>query len=149
MDKDKDSLSVKLFEQFRDLYFRTDPFGLTEFLQGEMKVLSYISIAEHELLPGQLSSALEMTAGRIAGILRSLEKKGYITRRTDIADRRRVLVSITEQGREYINSSSEKLEQRLDMLVAEMGSENTVRVIESLKIYSEASAAVLAKLSDE
>ena len=149
MDKDKDNLSVKLFEQFRDLYFRTDPFGLTEFLQGEMKVLSYISIAEHELLPGQLSSALEMTAGRIAGILRSLEKKGYITRRTDIADRRRVLVSITEQGREYINSSSEKLEQRLDMLVAEMGSENTVRVIESLKIYSEASAAVLAKLSDE
>ena len=149
MDKDKDSLSVKLFEQFRDLYFRTDPFGLTEFLQGEMKVLSYISIAEHELLPGQLSSALEMTAGRIAGILRSLEKKGYITRRTDIADRRRVLVSITEQGREYINSSSEKLEQRLDMLVAEMGSENTVRVIESLKIYSEASAAVLAKLSDK
>lgn len=149
MDKDKDSLSVKLFEQFRDLYFRTDPFGLTEFLQGEMKVLSYISIAEHELLPGQLSSALEMTAGRIAGILRSLEKKGYITRRTDIADRRRVLVSITEQGREYIDSSSEKLEQRLDMLVAEMGSENTVRVIESLKIYSEASAAVLAKLSDE
>lgn len=149
MDKDKDSLSVKLFEQFRDLYFRTDPFGLTEFLQGEMKVLSYISIAEHELLPGQLSSALEMTAGRIAGILRSLEKKGYITRRTDIADRRRVLVSITEQGREYIDSSSEKLEQRLDMLVAEMGSENTVRVIESLKIYSEASAAVLAKLSDK
>lgn len=149
MDKDKDSLSVKLFEQFRDLYFRTDPFGLTEFLQGEMKVLSYIAIAEHELLPGRLSSALEMTAGRIAGILRSLEKKGYITRRTDIADRRRVLVSITEQGREYINSSSEKLEQRLDMLVAEMGSENTVRVIESLKIYSEASAAVLAKLSDE
>lgn len=149
MDKDKDSLSVKLFEQFRDLYFRTDPFGLTEFLQGEMKVLSYIAIAEHELLPGQLSSSLEMTAGRIAGILRSLEKKGYITRRTDIADRRRVLVSITEQGREYIDSSSEKLEQRLDMLVAEMGSENTVRVIESLKIYSEASAAVLAKLSDK
>lgn len=149
MDKDKDNLSVKLFEQFRDLYFRTDPFGLTEFLQGEMKVLSYIAIAEHELLPGQLSSALEMTAGRIAGILRSLEKKGYITRRTDIADRRRVLVSITEQGREYIDSSSEKLEQRLNMLVAEMGSENTVRVIESLKIYSEASAAVLAKLSDK
>ncbi len=146
---DSENLSEKLFEQFRDLYFRTDPFGLTEFLQGEMKVLSYIAIAEHELLPGQLSAALEMTAGRIAGILRSLEKKGYITRRTDIADRRRVLVSITEQGREYIDSSSEKLEQRLDMLVAEMGSENTVRVIESLKIYSEASAAVLAKLSDK
>lgn len=146
---DSANLSEKLFEQFRDLYFRTDPFGLTEFLQGEMKVLSYIAIAEHELLPGQLSAALEMTAGRIAGILRSLEKKGYITRRTDIADRRRVLVSITEQGREYIDSSSEKLEQRLDMLVAEMGSENTVRVIESLKIYSEASAAVLAKLSDK
>lgn len=146
---DSENLSEKLFEQFRDLYFRTDPFGLTEFLQGEMKVLSYIAIAEHELLPGQLSAALEMTAGRIAGILRSLEKKGYITRRTDIADRRRVLVSITEQGREYIDSSSERLEQRLDMLVAEMGSENTVRVIESLKIYSEASAAVLAKLSDK
>lgn len=146
---DKNDLSLKLHEQLRELYFSSDPFGLTEFLQGEMKVLSFIAVSYRELLPGQLSSALEMTAGRIAGILRSLEKKGYITRRTDIADRRRVLVSITEQGREYIDSSSEKLEQRLNMLVAEMGSENTVRVIESLKIYSEASAAVLAKLSDE
>ena len=146
---DKNDLPLKLHEQLRELYFSSDPFGLTEFLQGEMKVLSFIAVSDRELLPGQLSSSLEMTAGRIAGILRSLEKKGYITRRTDIADRRRVLVSITEQGREYINSSSEKLEQRLNMLVAEMGSENTVRVIESLKIYSEASAAVLAKLSDE
>ena len=146
---DKNDLSLKLYEQLRELYFSSDPFGLTEFLQGEMKVLSFIAVSDRELLPGQLSSSLEMTAGRIAGILRSLEKKGYITRRTDPADRRRVLVSITEQGRKYINASSERLEQRLDMLVAEMGSGNTERLIESLKIYSEASAAVLAGLSDK
>lgn len=150
MDGDnKNNLSAKLFEQLKTLYFSSDHFGLTEFFQGEMKVLSYIAVQGHELLPGQMSASLDMTGGRIAGILRSLEKKGYITRRTDKADRRRVLVSTTEQGSRYINTAAEKLEKRLDMLVDEMGSENTVRLIESLRIYSEASSAVLARLSDK
>lgn len=135
MDEIKNELAGKLFEQLRKLYFSRTHVGFEEFLRGEMKILSYICAEGGEFLPGQLASSLEMTGGRIAGILRSLEKKGYITRRTDELDRRRVLVSITESGREYIVNRSRALESRLDMLVNAMGKENTERFIDSLDLF--------------
>ena len=135
MDEIKNELAGKLFEQLRKLYFSRTHVGFEEFLRGEMKILSYICVEGGEFLPGQLASSLEMTGGRIAGILRSLEKKGYITRRTDELDRRRVLVSITESGREYIVNRSRALEARLDMLVNAMGKENTERFIDSLDLF--------------
>lgn len=135
MDEIKNDLAVKLFEQMKELYFSRSHIGFEEFLRGEMKVLSYICIEGGEFLPGQLASSLEMTGGRIAGILRSLEKKGCITRRTDELDRRRVLVSITESGRKLIVSRSRELATRLDMLVNAMGRENTERFIDSLELF--------------
>lgn len=133
---------MMLSEQLKDIYFRRSALGLESFLQGEMKVLSYIHHENSELLPGQLSSALDMTAGRIAGILRSLEKKGFIIRRTDENDRRRVLVSITENGSRHISSDTDALKKRLDMLVNAMGCDNTMRLIDSLKLFVKASDEV-------
>ena len=143
MEDKYSGLAIKLFEQLKELYFSRSPFGLDEFLQGEMKVLSFISVENRELLPGQISSSLEMTGGRIAGILRSLEKKGFITRRTDELDRRRVLVSITERGSSYIKSRSETLETRLCMLVNAMGQENTALLIDSLSLFVKASKEII------
>ncbi len=148
MDDKNNGLAVKLFEQLKELYFSKSPVGFEEFLRGEMKVLSFISREDRELLPGQLSSALEMTGGRIAGILRSLEKKGYITRRTDELDRRRVLVSITENGSRYIVSRSEALETKLDMLVTSMGRDNTIKLIDSLELFVKASERIFENDGD-
>ncbi|MBQ5331744.1 MAG: MarR family transcriptional regulator [Oscillospiraceae bacterium] len=139
MENNRDELVFQLSEQLKDIYFRKSALGLENFLQGEMKVLSYIHHEQSEMLPGQLSSSLNMTAGRIAGILRSLEKKGFIIRRTDENDRRRVLVSITESGSQHILSDSVALKKRLDMLVAAMGCDNTIKLIDSLKLFVKAS----------
>ncbi|WP_432651694.1 MarR family winged helix-turn-helix transcriptional regulator [Huintestinicola sp.] len=148
MDDKNNGLAVKLFEQLKELYFSRSPVGLEEFLQGEMKVLSFINREDRELLPGQLSSSLEMTGGRIAGILRSLEKKRYITRRTDELDRRRVLVSITESGSRYIVSRSEALETKLDMLVTAMGRDNTIKLIDSLDLFVKVSERIFENDGD-
>ncbi len=142
MDNDRDELVLRLTEQLTDIYFKRSALGLEEFLQGEMKVLSYILHGKSEVLPSKLSASLNMTAGRIAGILRSLEKKGHIVRRADENDRRRVLVSITEKGKLRILTSSELLKKRLDMLVSIMGCGNTLMLIDSLRLFSEASDLV-------
>ena len=148
MDNINGDLAVKLFEQLKELYFSKSPVGFEEFLRGEMKVLSFISREDRALLPGQLSSALEMTGGRIAGILRSLEKKGFITRKTDELDRRRVLVSITESGSRYIISRSEALETKLDMLVTAMGRDNTKKLIDSLELFINVSERIFENDGD-
>ncbi|MBP0955998.1 MAG: transcriptional regulator [Oscillospiraceae bacterium] len=148
MDDINGDLAVKLFDQLKELYFSKSPIGFEEFLRGEMKVLSFISREDRALLPGQLSSALEMTGGRIAGILRSLEKKGFITRKTDVLDRRRVLVSITESGSRYILSRSEALETKLDMLVTAMGRDNTIKLIDSLELFVNVSERIFENDGD-
>ena len=51
---------------------------------------------------------LEISAGRVTHILTSLEKKKYITRRVDKADKRNHLVDLTPQSRKFINQLTKK-----------------------------------------
>ena len=80
MDKADAGLSDELIEVLRQYYYMKIPLGLENFMQGEMKVLSYIhyTAGGGEIATGDIVSALDMTGGRVAGILRSLEKKGFI-----------------------------------------------------------------------
>ena len=48
---------------------------------------------------------LELSTARIAAMLNNLERKGAITRARDKADRRRVVVRLTAQGREEVQTS--------------------------------------------
>lgn len=77
MDKADAGLSDELIEVLRQYYYMKTPLGLENFMQGEMKVLSYIhyTAGGGEIATGDIVSALDMTGGRVAGILRSLEKK--------------------------------------------------------------------------
>lgn len=90
-----------------------------------MKVLSFISREKENILPGEIASSLNMTGGRVAGILRSLEKKELIVRDTDKTDRRRVLVNITEKGKEKVHKGTVQLMDRLSQVTEIMGDENT------------------------
>lgn len=54
----------------------------------------------------------QSSTARIAVVLNTLEKKGYITRAIDPSDRRRVLVSLTPAGAEYIQGVRRQLRQR-------------------------------------
>jgi len=49
---------------------------------------------------GELGSKLGMDTGTITPLLKRLEKAGFITRRRDAADERRVLVDLTDAGEE-------------------------------------------------
>ncbi|MCL2085213.1 MAG: transcriptional regulator, partial [Oscillospiraceae bacterium] len=49
--------------------------------------------------PSEISEALCVSSARVTAALNSLERKGYITRRIDGADRRRVLIALTPSGR--------------------------------------------------
>ena len=107
MDKADAGLSDELIEVLRQYYYMKIPLGLENFMQGEMKVLSYIhyTAGGGEIATGDIVSALDMTGGRVAGILRSLEKKGFISRRTDENDRRRIMVSPTYAGSDYVKTA--------------------------------------------
>lgn len=50
---------------------------------------------------GELAECVGLTSGRVANILKQLERKGYIERTPGTQDKRKVLVCLTAAGREY------------------------------------------------
>ena len=137
MDKVDAGLSDELIEVLRQYYYMKIPLGLENFMQGEMKVLSYIhyTAGGGEIATGDIVSALDMTGGRVAGILRSLEKKGFISRRTDENDRRRIMVSPTYVGSDYVENGRELLRSRLSAIINAMGSESAENFIRSMEEF--------------
>ena len=70
------------------------------FSQGEMRLLGCLNAGADGRTAGELSTLLDLSTARIAAMLNNLERKGAITRARDTADRRRVVVRLTEQGRQ-------------------------------------------------
>lgn len=70
---------------------------------GEWKVLGYLhrkSGPTRRASPGQLAEYLELSSGAMTNRLDRMEEAGLIRRLADSGDRRKVVVELTEHGRE-------------------------------------------------
>lgn len=135
MDIDSELLAERLVDQ-TELLFRNGPQKqIGKHAQGECFVLRCLARSPKPLLPSDLSAMTQSGTARIAVVLNTLEKKGYITRAIDPADRRRVLVSLTSVGAEYVRSIRQQLRQRMQRLLAELGeadAEEYLRITERI-----------------
>jgi DNA-binding MarR family transcriptional regulator len=96
---DYSALAVELLEKMQALH-KTGPHRhIIERLQGGAFVLHYISRRGEDVLPGEISQEMGVSSARIAAALNSLEGKGLLNRRIDSNDRRKILVSLTEEGK--------------------------------------------------
>ena len=68
--------------------------------QGEMAMLGFLTYEKSETNPKELSERFNLSTARVANTLNSLERKEYIKRVHDSFDRRKVMVYITEKGKE-------------------------------------------------
>ena len=96
-----DVLAVELLEKMIALYkFKTHR-HINEALHGESFVLQYIALKGGAVLPGDISLEMKVSSARVAAALNSLENKGLLTREIDKNDRRKVIVEITAEGRNF------------------------------------------------
>ena len=106
--------------------------SLIESLRGENAVLTYLVHHPTEVHPGELAEKLSLVPGRMADILKTLEKKGMIRREKDPKDRRRVLVMITPKGIRNVTERREQIRSQYSGLYEALGLEDTVKLIELL-----------------
>ena len=95
------------------------------FSQGEMRLLGCLHAGADGRTAGELSMLLELSTARIAAMLNNLERKGAITRARDKADRRRVVVRLTVQGREEVQTSYDAAVACLAEVYRRMGEDDT------------------------
>ncbi|KEO76062.1 MarR family transcriptional regulator [Paenibacillus polymyxa] len=72
------------------------------FSRGEMGILICLNFNKDGVTSGHLSEYLSVSTGRVATALKSLEKKGLVVRRTDVNDKRKVIVFITDSGKQFM-----------------------------------------------
>ena len=95
------------------------------FSQGEMRLLGCLNAGADGRTAGELSTLLDLSTARIAAMLNNLERKGAITRARDTADRRRVVVRLTDQGRHEVQTSLDEAVARLSEVYRRMGEADT------------------------
>lgn len=104
---------------------------------GETLVLQYLSSADGDVIPSKIAKKLGLSRARMSHILDALETKGYVMRRTDPSDRRRVLVSITESGRDYAAKKNAESVALLSNQLSSLGEHDAQELVRILnKAYS-------------
>ena len=117
----------------------------TEGLRGETVALILLEKMGGGVSPCEISDKMAVSSARVAVILDGLEKKGFITRRIDSEDRRRIIVDLTKDGLKQARKNFQNAKNAyIDMLqfLGEQDAEAFVRIMGRLiefapKIISE------------
>lgn len=105
-----DELSILLGKCAHSLYQRPHS-G-----RGQGRILKLLA-QQDQLTQKELQEYLDIQSGSISEIISKLELKGMLTREKDESDRRKVILKITEEGREKVENCS-KEEKRKDLYTA-------------------------------
>lgn len=107
---------VRLASLFQQAYADTfTPLGLNEGDYGVLAPLRRVG-PPHELTPTELAKHRMITSGGMTAALDRLQRKGFVTRVSNPADRRGSLVRLTDDGRRVTDAAMEQhvlTEQRL------------------------------------
>jgi DNA-binding MarR family transcriptional regulator len=105
--------------------------------KGELFVLRYLTMRNDAALPSELSAALHSSTGRISALLGTLETKGQIERNINKRNRRNILVTVTEAGRERVKTEMAKMRNSMTLILAEMGESDTLEFLRLSKRFFE------------
>jgi DNA-binding MarR family transcriptional regulator len=126
---DYSALASQMFTKIFDAQREIKRSKLLGAAHGEMFILSYIAGGGRAVSPGEMSAATDTSTAHVAMALRSLESKGFIERKTDTADRRRTLVTITERGKTFYNSKRELMRSQMERVFMELGEADALELM--------------------
>lgn len=108
---------------------------IDESLNGENFVLFYIFEHKANVIPSDVSKAMGSTTARIATILNSLEKKRLIIRTIDVQDRRRIIINLTDTGKEYVHEQNQKRKEFITNMLKYLGEHDAKEYIRIMKKF--------------
>jgi DNA-binding MarR family transcriptional regulator len=112
---------------------------INDSMHGEIFVLLYISQHEDNAIPSEISNEVGISTARVAATLNSLEKKGMITRKIDVNDRRRILVEMTPSGKELIEDHFKMIMKITINMLSYLGEEDAKEYVRIMKRLAERS----------
>lgn len=109
---------------------------IDESSKGESFCLLYLKEIMQEASPNELSCEMRISTARVAVILNTLEKKGFITREINKEDRRKIIIKLTSKG----NKEAEKYKDdvigeiiKMFKLIGLKDSKELIRITDKIK----------------
>jgi DNA-binding MarR family transcriptional regulator len=106
------------------------------------QALAVIEGSHEPLSPTTIAERLLVTTASTTSLLDTLERRGLLTRLPDPDDRRRLLVSLTEQGRQIVDEFLPEVVTLQTAVMAGLSDAERKRLLRSLAAVREAIAAV-------
>ena len=95
------------------------------------------AIARRPRTLGQVARIQGVTPATATTLVTTLESRGWVNREHDTEDRRRVLVSLTEGGREVLAKSQQVAESAMVALLEPLDAEQIARLLDGLSVLDE------------
>ena len=115
---------------------RSDHFSAFEKLarlsKCEILVLKILLLQGCMATPTEISEAMNSTKGRVSAVLNALEKKGEVTREIDKDNRRNIIVTLTDSGREHVMNEFQSGYRTMTHIFEELGEQDSGEFIRML-----------------
>ena len=116
-----EGLATELLQVNEDLLRVPARHLISKLTQGEHFVLNYLLTHRH---PVDLSRGLVVSTARIAALLNRMEDKGLISRLPDPLNNRQVIVTLSPQGLEAIQTFRSQVIRSAAQMLADLGPED-------------------------
>ena len=103
---------------------------ITRISRGEIFVLKILLFNNGTSTPTDISETMKSTKGRISAILNSLEKKGFIDREIDKDNRRNIIVTLTNSGKDYVMKELQECYKIVSHVFEELGEKDSKKFVE-------------------
>jgi DNA-binding MarR family transcriptional regulator len=111
------------------------------------KCLGFLLDAGEPITPGQLAGLTGLTTGAITGIVDRLEDAGFVRRKRDPKDRRRVIIELNlDKVRRQVFPLFEQLAKRMSALAASYSNRDLATIADFMERGVEISREYRAKL---
>lgn len=117
----------------------TRRYGLSS---AAVNALAVIEGAGHAVPAGEVSAGMHITTATMTTVLDTLERKGYIRRQPDLADRRRVLIDITPDAQALLNRVLPEIQQLATATLSPLGDQALAALLDGLAAANDALAGV-------
>ena len=126
---------AKVFHQVRN-----SPYNLNK---NQNKAIMIIGATDN-IMPTTLGKCLDLQKGSLTSMIDALEKENLVCRRGDPKDRRKTLISLTEEGVKYRKWFMGEFEKNASQILEKLEEEDILTYQESLKTMLE----ILKKLDE-
>lgn len=98
--------------------------------RGEFSLLIYLfRNFDNEITPGNISEDLNISTARVAASLNSLESKNYISREIAKDDRRKIIIKLTNKGKDKANCLKEERLRYIGKILSEFEESEVKEII--------------------